>query len=61
MLRTRTKQVWTQRITDKTKEEVTDLRKEMEEKLEKMLKEMQIAEDHNLCQVEDIKITTPLK
>ena len=33
----------------------------MEEKLEKMLKEMKIAEDHNLCQVEDIKITTPLK
>ena len=34
-------QVWTQRITEKkTNEEVSDLRKEMNEKLEKMLKEM---------------------
>ena len=33
-------QVWTQKITDKTNKEVSDLRKEMNEKLEKMLKEM---------------------
>ena len=33
-------QFWTQRITDKTNKEVTNLRKEMEEKLEKILKEM---------------------
>ena len=34
-------QVWTQRITEKTNEEVSDLRKGMNEKLEKMLKEME--------------------
>ena len=33
-------QIWTQRITDKTNKEVTNLRKEMVEKLEKILKEM---------------------
>ena len=33
-------QIWTQRITDKTIKEVTNLRKEMDEKLEKILKEM---------------------
>ena len=33
-------QAWTQRISDKTSKEVSDLRKEMNEKLEKMLKEM---------------------
>ena len=33
-------QVWTQRIADKTNKEVTNLRKEMDEKLEKILKEM---------------------
>ena len=33
-------QVWTQRITGKTNKEVSDLRKEMNEKFEKMLKEM---------------------
>ena len=33
-------QVWTQRITDMTNREVSDLRKEINEKLEKMLKEM---------------------
>ena len=33
-------QVWTQRIADKTNKEVTNLRKEMVEKLEKILKEM---------------------
>ena len=33
-------QIWTQRITDKTNKEVTNLRKEMDEKLEKILKEM---------------------
>ena len=33
-------QVWTQRITDKTNKEVSDLRKEMNEKLEKMLEEV---------------------
>ena len=32
--------VWTQRITEKTNKEVSDLRKEMNKKLEKMLKEM---------------------
>ena len=34
-------QVWNQRIADKTNKEVTNLRKEMDEKLEKILKEMQ--------------------
>ena len=29
-------QIWTQRITDKTNKEVTNLRKEMDEKLEKI-------------------------
>ena len=33
-------QIWTQRITDKTNKEVTNFRKEMDEKLEKILKEM---------------------
>ena len=33
-------QAWTQRISDKTSKEVSDLRKEMNEKLEKMLEEM---------------------
>ena len=33
-------QAWTQRISDKTSKEASDLRKEMNEKLEKMLKEM---------------------
>ena len=33
-------QVWTQRITDMTNRKVSDLRKEIDEKLEKMLKEM---------------------
>ena len=33
-------QVWTQRITDKTNKEVTNLRKGMDEKLENILKEM---------------------
>ena len=33
-------QIWTQRISDKTNEEVANLRKEMDEKLEKVLKEM---------------------
>ena len=33
-------QIWTQRITDKTNKEVTNLRKEMDEKLEKILEEM---------------------
>ena len=33
-------QIWTQRISDKTNKEVADIRKEMNEKLEKMLKEM---------------------
>ena len=33
-------QVWTQRLTEKTNKEVSDLRKEMNEKLENMLKEM---------------------
>ena len=33
-------QIWTQRLTDKTNKEVTNLRKEMDEKLEKILKEM---------------------
>ena len=33
-------QIWTQRISDKTNKEVANLRKEMDEKLEKILKEM---------------------
>ena len=33
-------QIWTQRITDKTNKKVTNLRKEMDEKLEKILKEV---------------------
>ena len=33
-------QVWTQRLTEKTNKEVSDLRKGINEKLEKMLKEM---------------------
>ena len=33
-------QIWTQRISDKTNKEVASLRKEMDEKLEKILKEM---------------------
>ena len=33
-------QIWTQRITDKTNKEVAILRKEMDENLEKILKEM---------------------
>ena len=33
-------QIWTQRISDKTNKEVVSLRKEMDEKLEKILKEM---------------------
>ena len=33
-------QVWTQKVSDKISKEVSDLRKEMNEKLEKMLKEM---------------------
>ena len=33
-------QIWTQRISDKTNKEVANLRKEMDEKLEKLLKEM---------------------
>ena len=33
-------QIWTQRISDKTNKEVANLRKEMDEKLEKVLKEM---------------------
>ena len=33
-------QFWTQRISDKTNKEVANLRKEMDEKLEKILKEM---------------------
>ena len=33
-------QVWSQRITEKANKEVSDLRKEMNKKLEKMLKEI---------------------
>ena len=33
-------QIWTQRISDKTNKEVANLRKEMDEKLEKILKEI---------------------
>ena len=33
-------QIWTQRLSDKTNNEVAKLRKEMDEKLEKILKEM---------------------
>ena len=33
----------------------------MNEKLEKMLKEMKIAKEHNQCQVEDTKSKKPLK
>ena len=33
-------QIWTQRISDKTNKEVANLRKEMDEKLEKVLREM---------------------
>ena len=33
-------QIWTQRISDKTNREVANLRKEIDEKLEKILKEM---------------------
>ena len=33
-------QIWTQRISDKTNEEVANLRKEMDENLEKILREM---------------------
>ena len=33
-------QIWTQRISDKTNKEVANLREEMDEKLEKILKEM---------------------
>ena len=33
-------QIWTQRISDKANKEVANLRKEMDEKLEKILKEM---------------------
>ena len=33
-------QIWTQRISDKTNKEVANLRKEMDEKLEEILKEM---------------------
>ena len=33
-------QIWTQRISDKTNKEVANLRKEVDEKLEKILKEM---------------------
>ena len=33
-------QIWTQRISDKTNKEVANLRKEIDEKLEKILKEM---------------------
>ena len=33
-------QIWTKRISDKTNKEVANLRKEMDEKLEKILKEM---------------------
>ena len=34
-------QIWTQRISDETNKEVANLRKEMDGKLEKILKEMQ--------------------
>ena len=33
-------QIWTQRVSDKTNKEVANLRKEMDEKLEKILREM---------------------
>ena len=33
-------QIWTQRLSDKTKKEVGNLRKQMDERLEKVLKEM---------------------
>ena len=33
------RQVWTQRITEKTKKEVSDLRKKMNKKLEKTLRD----------------------
>ena len=34
-------QIWTQRISDKTNKEVANLRKEMDQKLEKIMEEME--------------------
>ena len=51
-------QIWTQRISDETNKEVANLRKEMDEKLEKMLKEMKIAEEHNPYQAGAVKNNT---
>ena len=36
-------QIWTQRASDKTNKEVANLRREMDEKLEKILREMKIS------------------
>ena len=54
-------QVWTQRIADKTNKEVTNLRKEMDEKLEKILKRCKITEEHSPYQTEGIENKTPPK
>ena len=55
-------QVWTQRTTEKTNKEVSDLRKEKNKNLEKKMKEMKDSRrEHNLCRAEDIKNKKPLK
>ena len=50
-------QIWTQRISDKTNKEVANLRKEMGEKLEKILKEMK--NNRRTHQTDDIENKTP--
>ena len=51
-------QIWTQRISDKTNKEEADLRKEMDENPENILREMKIAGEHNPYQTDHIENKT---
>ena len=52
-------QIWTQRISYKTNKEVANLRKEMDEKLEKILKEMKTNRRTQSVLTDDIENKTP--
>ena len=51
-------QVWTQRMTDSANREMAELRKEMNKKLEKMMKE--VKNSRRMQSVSNIKITNKL-
>ena len=47
-------QVWTQRVTDNTNKEMAEVTKEMNEKLEKMMRDQKTVEEPKESQVEKV-------